>query len=93
MVAETQMLAGNVVGAKTTVFEGIIMSIDKVINFAPSTDRFDWIFGTATGGPAIALESDYIDWFNLGLSDDWDAATTAGKWDIPCYAIFCCVLL
>ncbi len=82
MIAETQMLAGDVPGAKTTMFEGINMSIDKVTNFLPKTDRYNWIFGTADGGPALALESDYIGWFNADLSAEWDAGTTGDKWDI-----------
>ena len=65
------------------MFEAINQSIDKVTNFAPSTPRFDWIFGTADGGPALALLSDYIAWFNLDLDADWDAAATdAERWDI-----------
>jgi Starch-binding associating with outer membrane/Susd and RagB outer membrane lipoprotein len=83
MIAETQMLALDYPGAKTTMFEGINMSIDKVVNFAPKTDRYNWIFGTADGGPALALESDYIGWFNADLSAEWDAAATPGdQWDI-----------
>ncbi|MBN4085394.1 SusD/RagB family nutrient-binding outer membrane lipoprotein [Flavobacteriaceae bacterium AH-315-B10] len=82
MIAEAQMVAGDVSGAKTTVFEAINTSIDKVINFAPSTDRFDWIFGTADGGPALALLSDYIFWFNLDLEADWDAGSTEDQWNI-----------
>ena len=82
MIAENQMDAGNEAGAKTTLFEGVNMSIDKVINFAPSTGRYDWIFGTADGGPAIALESDYINWFNLDLEAEWDAGTTTDRWNI-----------
>jgi hypothetical protein len=82
MIAETLMVAGDIPTAKTTMFEGINMSIDKVINFSPKTDRYNWIFGTADGGPALALESDYIDWFNADLSAEWDAGSTTDKWDI-----------
>tara|TARA_R110002073_G_scaffold78938_2_gene189952 strand:- start:11220 stop:12929 length:1710 start_codon:yes stop_codon:yes gene_type:complete len=82
MIAETLMVAGDIPTAKTTMFEGINMSIDKVINFSPKTDRYNWIFGTADGGPALALESDYIDWFNADLSAEWDAGSTSDKWDI-----------
>mgnify|MGYP001062139198 CR=1 FL=1 len=81
MIAEVQMLTSPA-SAKTTVFDAINTSIDKVINFAPSTDRFDWIFGTADGGPAIALLSDYIYWFNLDLEADWDAGNDEDKWNI-----------
>ena len=82
MVAETQMLSGDAASAKTTMFEGIDISIDKVINFGPSTDRFDWIFGTTSGGPAINLQSSYITWFKSDLAADWDAGDTTAKWDI-----------
>ena len=83
MIAEALMVAGDEPGAKTMMFEAVNQSIDKVVNFAPSTPRFDWIFGTADGGPALALLSDYIGWFNLDLEADWDATTTSEeKWDI-----------
>jgi len=82
MIAETQMLANTPGLAKTTMFEGIDMSIAKVTNFGPSTDRYDWIFGTANGGPAIALESSYITWFKLDLEADWNAGSMADKWDV-----------
>ena len=82
MIAETKMFNGDAAGAKTSMFDGIDKSIDKVINFAPTTDRFNWIFGTADGGPALALASDYISWFKSDLEADWDAADANGKWDI-----------
>jgi hypothetical protein len=82
MIAETQMLANNPTGAKTTMFEGIDMSIAKVTSFGPSTDRFDWIFGTASGGPAIAHQNDYIAWFKGDLGGDWDTGNMTAKWDI-----------
>jgi len=82
MIAESQMLAGNIAGAKASVFAGVSTSMDKVTNFTTTSDRFNWIFGTADGGPALALLTDYIDWFNLDLEADWDAGTTAEKWDI-----------
>jgi len=82
MIAETEMLGGDIEGAKETMFEGINMSIDKVINFAPTNDRYEWLFGTGDGGPALALESTYIDWFNLDLEADWDAGSATDKWDI-----------
>ncbi|NQV77665.1 MAG: SusD/RagB family nutrient-binding outer membrane lipoprotein [Lutibacter sp.] len=82
MIAETQMISGATASAKTTMFEGINMSIDKVVNFAPVNDRFNWIFGTADGGPAIALADDYIEWFNLDLAADWDAGDGEDKMNI-----------
>jgi Starch-binding associating with outer membrane len=82
MIAETQMVSGNVGAAKTTMFEGINMSIDKVVNFAPHSERFDWIFGDLDGGPAILHIDDYIDWFNLDLEADWDAGTDDDKMNI-----------
>ena len=82
MIAETQMLSGDAASAKTTMFEGIDISIEKVTNFAPSTDRFDWIFGTANGGPAINLQSSYITWFKSDLAADWDAGDVTAQWDI-----------
>lgn len=82
MIAETQMFGGDEPGAKTTMFIGINKSIDKVINFAPRSERFDWIFGDLDGGPAIAHINDYISWFNLDLEADWDAGTTEDKWNM-----------
>ncbi len=76
------MEAGNEAGAKVTLFEGVQMSTDKVINFTTKTDRYDWLFGTADGGPAINLESDFIDLFNLDLAAEWDAGSTTDKWNI-----------
>ncbi len=73
---------GNEAGARVTLLEGVQMSTDKVINFTTRTDRYDWLFGIADGGPALALESDYIDWFNLDLGAEWDAGTTTDKWNI-----------
>lgn len=82
MIAETQMISGATASAKTTMFEGINMSIDKVVNFAPVNDRFNWLFGTADGGPALALADDYIEWFNLDLEADWDAGDDEDKMNI-----------
>jgi hypothetical protein len=82
MIAETQMASGDAASARTTMFEGINMSIDKVINFAPSTPRFDWIFGTNSGGPAIAHQDSYIGWFLGDLAIDWDGGDMTDKWDI-----------
>jgi len=94
MIAETQMIVGNDAAAKTAMFEGISKSMDKVTNSATTTDRFDWLFGTATNdaypdtvalhyGPAVGYTINQFDSiFQVDLSADWDAATTTGKWDI-----------
>jgi Starch-binding associating with outer membrane len=90
MIAETQMLSGDFPGAKITMLEGVNMSIDKVVNFLPTTERYEYVFGTGPNpngdgsvGPAIGAEqSDYIGWFNLDLSDEWDAGTSGDQWDI-----------
>ncbi|MFZ9044728.1 MAG: SusD/RagB family nutrient-binding outer membrane lipoprotein [Cyclobacteriaceae bacterium] len=89
MIAETQMVAGDVAGAKASMDAGIALSMDKVTNFFPRTARFEWIFGTGanpsdptSNGPILGLLSDYIGAFNSDLTAEWDAAGTAGKWDI-----------
>lgn len=82
MIAELQAVNGDFATAKTTMFEAIDLSINKVVNFAPHTDRFDWIFGTLSGGPAIAHIDDYINWFKADLSSDWDAGNDTDKWNI-----------
>ena len=91
MIAETQMVAGDEDGAKTSVFEGINMSIDKVVNFAPNTSRFDWFFGDDSSyeladayGPApyYAHVDDYVTWFNEDLEAEWDAGTNEDKMNI-----------
>lgn len=90
MIAETQMLAGDEAAAKTSMLAGVNKSIDKVVNFAPTTERFDWLFGTGTipgtdppeQGPWFFEISDYVNFFNLDLEADWDAASTSERWDI-----------
>ncbi|MFD1293554.1 SusD/RagB family nutrient-binding outer membrane lipoprotein [Lutibacter holmesii] len=82
MIAEFQFDNGEVESAKTSVFNGIDLSIDKVTNFLPSTDRFDWLFGDADDGPAINHQDDFITWFISDLESDWDAGTNEDKMNI-----------
>lgn len=88
MIAETQMISGATGDAKTSIFEGIDLSIDKVTNFAPKSERFSWIFGEFDGGPALALESDYISWFKLDLEADWDSGNNEDKMNIMAMQYF-----
>jgi hypothetical protein len=89
MIAERQMLDGDEASAKTSVFNAVAKSIDKVTNFGTRTDRFEWIFGTLDGGPAIGAElSDYIGWFTGDLDAEWDAADTEGRWNILSWQYF-----
>ncbi|MBT8316251.1 MAG: SusD/RagB family nutrient-binding outer membrane lipoprotein [Lutibacter sp.] len=88
MIAETQMISGATGDAKTSIFEGIDLSIDKVTNFTAKSERFNWIFGTFDGGPALALESDYIDWFKMDLEADWDSGSNEDKMNIMAMQYF-----
>ena len=45
MIGEAELLAGNEAAAKTAMFAGMAKSMDKVTNFYPRTDRFDWYHG------------------------------------------------
>lgn len=82
MIAEFQFGNGEIEDAKTSVFNGIDLSIDKVTNFLPTTDRFDWIFGDSDGGPAIAHQDSYISWFLSDLEADWDEGDDEDKMNI-----------
>jgi len=79
MIAETQMLGGDATAAKTTVFEGIDISVDKVLNFKPLTDRMNLIYDGVDNYPTLET---YNEWFKGDLEADWDAGSTEDKWDI-----------
>ena len=79
MIAETQMLGGDAAAAKTTVFEGIDISVDKVLNFKPLTDRMNLIYDGVNNYPTLET---YNEWFKGDLESDWDTGSTEDKWDI-----------
>jgi len=79
MIAETQMLAGNEAGAKASIFEGIDISYDKVVNFKPLSDRMNLIFDGVDNYPTL---DQYHSFFVSDLGADWDAGTTTDKWNI-----------
>ncbi len=79
MIAEYYMVNGDVANAKSNMFEGMDISFDKVYNFKPTTDRFDWIFS----GSLLPTYQEYAEYFESQLSDDWDNASSDDeRWNI-----------
>jgi len=78
MIAENKMDAGLDGEAKTLMFEGIDISIDKVLNFSTTTDRFNNIFD---GDPLLSM-ADYTTKFKNDLGAVWDTGNTDDKWNI-----------
>jgi len=81
MIAEYHMLNNDFANAKSAMMEGVDMSIDKVTNLYPTTDRFNLIF---SGNPGyLPTLQQYIDWFKADLEGEWDGTTTDDeKWEI-----------
>ncbi len=77
MIAEYYMAQNDFANAKTSVFQGIELSMDKVFNFAPHTERFDVILPTY-----FAPLDDYKNGLISSLSADWDNGTDEDKWNI-----------
>ena len=77
MIAEYYMTQNDFANAKTYVFQGIELSMDKVFNFAPHTERFDIVLPTY-----FAPLDDYKNGLISSLSADWDNGTDEDKWNI-----------
>lgn len=82
MIAEYYMAQTNpdYANAKTYVFNGIELSMDKVFNFSPRIQQLHDFINAATGG-AVTVD----DWKNglvANLSASWDAGTDEDKWNI-----------
>ncbi|MCX2679797.1 SusD/RagB family nutrient-binding outer membrane lipoprotein [Galbibacter sp. EGI 63066] len=73
MKAEMALANGATLPAKTAMMDGISKSITKVQSFGALDPEADLSFE-----PSATDVSDYID----AVSANWDAASTAGKWDV-----------
>ena len=77
MIAEYYMAQNDFANAKTYVFQGIDLSMDKVFNFSPSGQEIIDL---------LAYYSITLDDYKLGLEGNlgaaWDAGTDEDRWNI-----------